>query len=141
MNKRDFVRIGIAGTAGAMFVPMDLMAGMVEPALKTKLAGGLYYTETAFGRWNQGLADHHLPKFDKQGSSLHVATNHPMNAYEHWIIKHQLLDSNFNFITENSYNPKSDKPESTFDISGHSGVIYVLTMCNVHDLWVNATEA
>ncbi|MGA8260911.1 MAG: desulfoferrodoxin family protein [Arenicellales bacterium] len=142
MNKREFIRIGIAGSAGALFVPSDLMAGMVEPALKTKLAGGVYHTATAFGRWNQALADHHLPMFDKQGTSLHVATNHPMNAYGHWIIKHQLLDSNFNFITEHIYDPTSDKkPETTFDVGGHSGVLYVLTMCNVHDLWVNATEA
>lgn len=140
MKRREFIRIGAAGTAGALFVPKELMAGMVEPALKTKLAGGVYYTADAFGRWNQGLADHHLPELEQQGGKLHVVTHHPMNAYQHWIIKHQLLDSNFNFITEHMYDPKTDKPETTFDVAGHKGVIYVLTMCNVHDLWVNATE-
>ena len=41
-----------------------------------------------------------------------------------------------------SYDPKTDKtPETIFDISGHNGMIYVLTVCNIHDVWVNATEA
>jgi len=41
MDKRDFIRISIAGVTGALFVPRILMADMVEPALKTKLAGGV----------------------------------------------------------------------------------------------------
>ncbi len=141
MNKRDFIRIGIAGAAGALFVPRELMAGMAEPALKTRLAGGVYHTGIAFGRWNKDVADHHLPEFEKQGDRLHVTTHHPMSAYGHYIIKHELLDADFNFITEHRYDPTTDKtPETVFDISGHGGVIYVLTMCNVHDLWVNAAE-
>lgn len=141
MDKREFIRISLAGTAGALFLPKTLMAGMVEPALKTKLAGGVYHTQDAFGRWNKGLADHHLPEFEKQGSNLKVTTHHPMSGYEHYIVKHQLLDADFNFITERPYNPKKDDtPEASFDVSGHKGIVYVLTMCNVHDVWVNATE-
>ncbi len=140
MKRREFIRIGVAGSAGALFVPKELMAGMVEPALKTKLAGGIYHTADAFGRWNKGVSEHHLPDLDKNGGKLHVVTHHPMDAYGHYIIKHQLFDSDFKFITEHSYDPKSDKPETDFDVSGHKGVVYVLTMCNVHDVWVNATE-
>ena len=142
MYKRDFIRIATAGVAGALFVPKALMAGMVEPALKSKLAGGVYYTEAAVGRWSKTLADHHLPVFEREGSRLQVTTNHPMPGYEHYIVKHQLLDSDFGFVAEHLYDPTTDKaPETVFDISGRSGVIYVLTMCNVHDVWVNATEA
>ena len=142
MNKRDFIRIAVAGSAGALFVPQELMAGMVEPALKNKLAGGVFHTETAFGRWNRAVADVHLPTFEKRGSNLHVSSDHhPMDAYSHWIIKHQLLDSNFNFITEHLYDPKTDKrPETSFDLGNRKGLIYVLTICNIHDMWVNATE-
>lgn len=141
MDKRQFIRISVAGAAGALFIPRELMAGMVEPALKTKLAGGVYHTADAFGRWNKGLADHHLPDFAKHGSKLQVTTHHPMPGYEHYIIKHQLLDANFNYITEHLYHPTKDKkPETSFDISGHKGVIYVLTMCNIHDVWMNAAE-
>jgi superoxide reductase len=140
VNKRDFICISIAGAAGVLFVPRKLMAD-VAPALDTKLAGGVYHTATAFGRWNQGIADAHLAEFKKTGSKLHVVSHHPMKSYEHYIVKHELLDSKFNFITEHSYDPKAVKtPEATFEIDGRSGVIYVLTMCNVHDVWVNATE-
>lgn len=141
MNKREFIRIGVAGVAGALFVPKDLMAGMVEPVLETRLAGGVYHTADAVGRWNQTLADHHLPDFDKSDGKLHVATHHPMPGYEHYIVKHQLLDADFKFITEHLYDPTRDKsPETSFDVSGHSGLVYAVTMCNVHDVWVNATE-
>ena len=141
MDKRQFIRISIAGAAGTLFVPKALFAGMVEPALKTKLAGGVYHTADAFGRWSKGVAEHHLPDLSQHGNQLHVATHHPMIANAHYIIKHQLLGANFDFITEHLYDPKEDKvPETTFDVSGHKGIIYVLTMCNIHDLWVNATE-
>ena len=141
MDKRQFIRVSIAGAAGTLFVPKALFAGTVEPALRTKLDGGVYHTADAFGRWNKGVADHHLPDFAKQGDQLHVSTHHPMIAYGHYIIKHQLLDADFNFIAEHPYDPKTEKaPETTFNVSGHKGIIYVLTVCNVHDLWVNATE-
>jgi superoxide reductase len=141
MDKRQFIRVSIAGATGALFVPRVLMAGMVEPALKTKLAGGVYHTDEAFGRWNKGVAEHHLADFAKHGQELHVESHHPMPGYEHYIVKHQLLDSNFKFITENRYDPSKDKkPETTFDVKGKKGLIYVITMCNVHDVWVNATE-
>lgn len=141
MNKRDFIRVSVAGATGALFVPRILMAGMVEPALKTKLAGGVYHTDDAFGRWNKKIADLHLAVFAKHGHDLHVESHHPMPGYNHYIIKHELLDANFNFITEHRYNPLKDKkPETTFNIKGHKGLIYVITMCNIHDVWINATE-
>jgi len=141
MDKREFIRIGAAGVAGGLFVPRDLMAGMVEPALKTKLEGGVYHTDEAFGRWNKGVAEHHLPALEKSGGSLHVATHHPMGSYGHYIIKHEVMDAQFKFMNEHLYNPTTDaKPETTFDLGGHSGLVYVLTMCNVHDVWLNAIE-
>lgn len=141
MDKREFIRISIAGATGALFVPRILMAGMMETALKTKLAGGVYETDIAFGRWNKKIAGLHLADCAKHGNELHVESHHPMPGYEHYIVKHQLLDSHFNFITEHRYNPTTDKkPETSFDIKGHKGLLYVITMCNVHDVWVNATE-
>jgi superoxide reductase len=141
MDKRQFIRVSIAGAAGALFVPRVLMADMVEPVLKTKLAGGVYHTADAFGRWNKAVAEHHLPDLAKNGNRLQVASHHPMDGYGHYIIKHQLLDASFNFITEQLYVPQKDaKPETAFDISGSKGMVYVLTMCNIHDVWLNATE-
>lgn len=141
MDKRTFLRISIAGAAGALFVPRELMADMVEPALKTRLAGGIYHTDVAFGRWNKTVAGLHLATFRKEGTQLHVASDHPMIAYKHYIIKHEIFNSDFRFIAEHRYDPTKDKkPEATFDTAGHTGLIYVLTMCNVHDVWVDATE-
>jgi len=140
MNKRDFICVSIAGAAGAMFVPRKLMAD-VAPALDTKLAGGVYHTATAFGRWNKQLADAHLADFEKTKGKLHVVSHHPMKSYDHYIVKHELLDANFDFIAEHSYDPKRVKtPETTFDLGDRSGIIYVMAICNVHDVWVNATE-
>jgi superoxide reductase len=145
MNKRDFIRFGIAGSAAGIFVPKAALAAGMDKVIGSKLAGGLYYTEHAFGRWNKGLADHHLPQLEKQTSGgatqLHVATAHPMNAYGHYIIKHQLHDHGLKFMQEYLYNPTTDtKPETTFDLGKHRGVVYVMTMCNVHDVWMNMIE-
>jgi superoxide reductase len=141
MNKRDFIRFGIAGSAAGIFVPKEALAAGMDKVIGSKLAGGLYYTEHAFGRWNKGLADHHLPHLEKQGSQLHVATAHPMNAWGHYIIKHQLHDHGLKFMQEHLYNPTTDaKPETTFDLGKHRGIVYVMTMCNVHDVWLNMIE-
>lgn len=141
MDKRDFIRVSIAGAAGALFVPRILMADMVETALKTRLAGGVYHTADAFGRWNKKISELHLAHATKQGDKLHVISHHPMPGYEHYIVKHELLDHHFRFIAEHRYNPLKDKtPETTFDIKGRKGLIYVITMCNVHDVWINAHE-
>jgi superoxide reductase len=141
MDKRDFIRVSIAGAAGALFVPRILMAGMVEPALKTRLAGGVYHTAEAFGRWNKKISALHLADTSKQGNELHVESHHPMDGYKHYIIKHQLLDAHFRFITEHRYDPLKDKkPRTVFNIKDHKGLIYVITMCNIHDVWINAHE-
>lgn len=145
MDKRSFIRFGLAGSAAGIVVPKMAFAAAMDMGLESKFAGGIYYTDEKFGRWNQALADHHLPQLDKKMSSgaaqLHVATNHPMNEYNHYIIKHQLLNSNFNFIQEHAYNPTKDKkPVAMFDIGSYHGPVYVMTMCNVHDVWMNMIE-
>ena len=63
-----------------------------------------------------------------------------MNAWGHYIIKHQLHDANLKFMQEHLYDPKKDKPQATFDLGNYRGVVYVLTMCNVHDVWMNMIE-
>jgi len=144
MDKRNFIRIGIAGSAAGLFVPKAALAAGMDKVIHSKLAGGLYYTEHAFGRWDKGVADHHLPHLDKQVSGgatqLQVVTMHPMVPYAHYIIKHQLHDQNLKFMQEHLYNPNTDKPQTTFDLGAHKGVVYVLTICNVHDTWVNMIE-
>lgn len=145
VDKRSFIRFGLAGGTASIITPKSVFAAGMDTGLKSKLAGGVFHTEDAFGRWNKGVADHHLPKFEKKMSGsaahLHVATDHPMIAYAHYIIKHELLNSDFRYMQEHPYNPTSDKaPVSTFDIGDYRGIVYVMTICNVHDVWLNMVE-
>jgi superoxide reductase len=144
MDKRSFIRLSVAGSAAGIIAPKTVLAAGMDKVLNSQLAGGLYYTSQAFGRWNQGLADHHLPHLDKEMSGgatkLQAVTNHPMNPYGHYIIKHQLHDANLVFMQERLYDPTKDKPQTVFDLGSYHGVVYVMTMCNIHDVWMNMIE-
>jgi superoxide reductase len=64
-----------------------------------------------------------------------------MKGFEHYIIKHVLLDKNYKFIDEHLFNPEKDKAAiSTFTLDQYNGAIYVLSLCNKHDLWLNSAS-
>jgi len=74
-------------------------------------------------------------------TQLHVTAAHPMDGLDHFIVKHQLLDKDLKFLQEHLFKPTVDKkPEFTFDLGNHKGVVYALSVCNVHDMWVNMIE-
>lgn len=136
MDRRNFIRLGIAGTIAGSMTPTIVSADT------NKLAGGLYYTKDAPGRWSKKIAGH-LPTIEVSkayvGAFLRITTPHPMNGYEHYIVKHIILDKNFNFIAEKMFNPLQDKTaESEFSIGKYRGLINVLSVCNQHDTWLNA---
>ena len=66
MDKRSFLRLTLAGSGLGLFVPKAVYAAMMESPLKSKLAGGMFFTEGALGRWNKGTASHHVPQLEKQ---------------------------------------------------------------------------
>ena len=104
MNRRSFIRIGIAGAATSIIAPEIILAGPLgEKINKTSMAGGLYYTQDSPGRWAK-KAGSHSPIVTKTDFGIRVITGHPMKVNDHWIIKHVLLDSDFKFITENMFN-------------------------------------
>ena len=145
MDKRSFIRLSVASGAADDFATREVLAAGMDKVIGSRFARDLFYTEHPFGRWTKGLADHHLPQLEKETSGgatqLHLATALPMNAYAHYIIKHQLHDHRLTFLREHLYNPTTDtKPETTFDLGNHRGVIYVLVICNVHDTWINMIE-
>lgn len=144
MDKRSFIRFSLAGGAAGLVAPSSVLAAGMDKVLDSQLAGGLYYTAHAFGRWNQGLADHHLPQLEKEMSGgatrLQAVTHHPMDPYGHYIIKHQLHDADLRFMQERRYDPTKDKPQTVFDLGSYRGVVYVMTMCNIHDVWMNMIE-
>lgn len=145
MDKRSFLRLTLAGTGLGFFVPKTVYAALQESPLKSKLAGGLFFTEDALGRWNKGTAAHHVPQLQKQTTAgktqLHVAADHPMDGLDHFIVKHQLLNQDLKFLQEHLFKPTVDKkPEFVFDLADYHGPVYAVTMCNKHDVWINMIE-
>ena len=141
MDRRDFVYMGLVGFGGSVIAPRMVLADI--PA--NPMAGGVYYTKEAPGRWSKKVGGH-LPSIEldkgEEGISVRVVTGHEMKGYEHYIIKHQLLDMNFAFLDENIFDPMKDKaPISTFLLPAYSGPLYAISMCNKHDTWLNVIEA
>lgn len=140
MDRRSFIRISAIGGATGWVAPKIVLAGLPQ----SPMAGGLYYTQDAPGRWS-GKVQGHLPiiEIDKKDSGLavRVITSHEMKGCEHYIIKHVLLDSRFQFLQEHLFDPQKDKaPISTFEIKAQPGPIYALSVCNLHDTWLNMAE-
>lgn len=73
--------------------------------------------------------------------NVKVVTEHEMKGYEHYIVKHVLLDKDFKFIAEHLFDPGEESlPLSVFTLKNHAGTLYALGLCNKHDLWLNSSE-
>jgi len=141
MERRNFIRLGIAGVGAGIVAPTIVLAETNKPVKGTS---DIYYTKDDPGRWSGKVATH-LPtiEIEKAGRSItvKVVTAHEMKGYEHYIVKHILLDSNHKFLEERMFDPTKDKAAvSTFTLQDYSGPIYALSMCNKHDLWLNAAD-
>jgi superoxide reductase len=141
MERRDFIRLSVAGVGAGVVAPVMVLA---KSDLQVKPASDIYYTEADPGRWSGKIATH-LPniKIEKTGGKVTVSvlTFHEMKDYKHYIVKHVLLDHNYKFLDENMFDPIKDKAAiSIFTLQDYSGPIYVLSMCNKHDLWLNGSE-
>lgn len=145
MDRRTFVRFGIAGAAATIAAPRPAQAASKSSSLDGKMAGGVYYTKDAPGRWGKKVGGH-VPIIEKKADSggktrVRVTTRHGMPGYEHYIVKHVLLDKDFKFIAEKMFDPKKDKkPVSTFVLDGYRGPLYALSVCNKHDTWIDVIE-
>ncbi|OYY92807.1 MAG: hypothetical protein B7Y41_14645 [Hydrogenophilales bacterium 28-61-23] len=137
MDRRNFMHLALAGSATAVLLPTSAHAA-ASPA------GGLYYTREAPGRWASKVATH-MPIVEvsqgKDGVVINVATPHEMKGYEHYIVKHVVLDKNYQFIAEKMFDPSKDSAAlSSFNVGQYKGVLNVLSMCNKHDLWLASVE-
>ena len=103
--------------------------------LEGPLAGSIYYTKEKPGKWEM-LVDSHLPQIIKKDSVIEVSTLHEMRGYEHYILKHIVLDNKLNIISEKIFDPSKDTPIPTHNISGYLDKMYVLSICNKHDAWL-----
>ena len=140
MDRRHFIRFGLAGIGTAMVAPRSVLASAAE----SSMAGGVYYTADAPGRWSNKVLSH-LPNIEiekqQQAATVRVLTRHTMEQYDHYIVKHIVLDKDFRFVAEKMFNPLQDKePLSEFALGEYSGRIHVLSVCNRHDTWMNIAE-
>jgi len=140
MERRDFIRLSVA-SAGASLIAPTLAAGD-EQATASR---DIYYTKDAPGRWAGKVATH-LPTIEitkaEDTATVKIVTPHEMKGYEHYIVKHVLLDKNYKFIDEHLFDPTKDSAAvSTFTLKNYSGAVYALSLCNKHDLWLNSAEA
>ncbi len=140
MERRNFIRMSVAGVGASIIAPAITLADSSKPAA----GADIYYTKEAPGRWSGKVATH-LPniEIEKAGGKITVkiVTGHEMKAYEHYIVKHVLLDQNYKFLDEHMFDPTKDTAAiSTFTLHDYSGPIYALSMCNKHDLWLNGAE-
>ena len=138
MERRDFFRWGAAGLGATLITPEWALAKNVKPTP----VSDIYYTKASPGRWKDKVGTH-LPSIgiEKSGSKItvKVVTSHEMKGFEHYIVKHVLLDQNYKFIDEHLFNPEKDKTAvSSFTLDNYNGAIYALSMCNKHDLWLNS---
>ena len=141
MERRDFIRLSVASVGTGIVAPSMVLA---EGAKQVKGASDIYYTKEDPGRWSGKVATH-LPniEIEKTGGkvTVKIVTPHEMKGYEHYIVKHVLLDQNYKFIDEHLFDPTKDTAAiSTFTLNDYSGSIYALSMCNKHDLWLNGSE-
>jgi len=141
MERRNFMRLSLATLGASIIAPTIALA---ESEKQAKGASDIYYTKEDPGRWSGKVATH-LPtiEIEKTGRkvTVKVVTAHEMKGYEHYIVKHVLLDSNHKFLDEHLFDPTNDKAAiSTFTLQDYSGPIYALSMCNKHDLWLSAAD-
>jgi len=141
MERRDFIRLSVAGAGASLIAPAIAAADAGKPVPP---AADIYYTKEAPGRWAGKVATH-LPNIDisKAGDdvTIKIVTPHEMKGYEHYIVKHVLLDKDYKFLNEHLFDPtKESVPSSEFTLKNYTGTIYALSMCNKHDLWVNNAE-
>jgi superoxide reductase len=140
MERRDFIRLSLTGVGSSMIAPLAL----AETTKQAAITSDIYYTKESPGRWSGKVATH-LPNIEidkKEGKVIvKVVTGHEMKGYEHYIVKHVLLDKNYKFLAEHMFNPLEDKTaSSSFPLDNYNGAIYVLSLCNKHDLWLNSAE-
>ena len=141
MERRNFIRLSLTGVGAALSIPAISRAA----SQKALPAGAdIFYTKDAPGRWAGKVATH-LPliEISKSGDdlSIKITTPHEMKAYEHYIVKHVLLDKDYKFIAEHMFDPSKDSVAvSSFALKNYSGAIFALSLCNKHDLWLNSAE-
>jgi len=140
MERRNFIQLGLISFGAGFFAPLTSLAETARfPA-----TADLIYSQSSQGRW-AGKAATHLPTIEINQSdgkiTVSVVTAHEMKGYEHYIVKHVLLDKNYAFIAEHMFDPDREKTaRSEFTLENYQGTLYALSLCNKHDLWLSSIQ-
>mgnify|MGYP001164963266 FL=1 len=139
-NRRAFIKGLFSIVPLKIFYPILLKAEKeINYLLNGPLAGSFYYTKTKPGKWKK-LIQSHIPILEVKKNSLLVSTLHEMKGYDHYIIKHIILDKKFNIISEKIFDPSMENPVSKHNIIGYSDRLYILSICNKHDTWLETIK-
>lgn len=141
MERRNFIRLAAIGAGVTAFAPALIHASDEKSAIINR---DIYYTKDYAGRWT-GKSATHLPVIEATkvdgNTVVKITTPHEMKGYEHYIVKHILLDKNYKFVEEYLFDPNKDKTAvSSFTVKNYNGTVYALSMCNKHDLWLSSAE-
>ncbi|MGN7612128.1 desulfoferrodoxin family protein [Magnetococcales bacterium HHB-1] len=145
MKRRDFIRstalfsTTLATTALISTTAKSSAPPQINHDTLLNLGGGLFYTRQAPGRWAKKVGSH-LPQIKYQQKKprtyhIEVVTPHGMTP-KHHIVKHQLLDANLRFLQEKVFDPNKDHPHTFFTLQDYQGPLFVASLCNLHDLWL-----
>ena len=146
-ERRNFLRLVAAGPAGALLLPIfaetgaGTMGADVEEAADVlgKLPDNILYSEAHQGVW-KGKAGSHVPKVEltKNGDkySMAVQTKHSMSE-RHYIVRHTVVTDCGKVIGAKTFH-WDDEPTSEyeFELDGNCKQFFVMSYCNLHDLWV-----
>ena len=136
-DKRKFIKNSIAFTLLSNIIAFKICAKQKSSyLLNGPLSGKIYYTRNSPGRW-KAILESHVPEVSINNNIVEVSTLHEMRGYEHYISKHIVLDHKLNIISEKMFDPSKDAPVSRHNIAGYHDKIFVLSVCNKHDTWLN----
>lgn len=149
-ERRNFLKLLAAGPAGALLLPVfaesgkGTMAADLEDVAEIlgRLPDNIIHSEAHQGVW-KGKAGSHVPKVDikKSGNkfSLAVETKHPMSE-KHYIVRHTIVTDCGKVLGAKTFSWE-DKPvsECEFELDGKCKQLFVMSYCNLHDLWVAPT--
>lgn len=141
MKRRNFICLTALGAGISTIAPVLALASDEKRAVNQS---DIFYTKDHAGRW-EGKSATHLPVITatKAGKEtiVKVTTPHEMKGYDHYIVKHVLLDKDHKFLDEYLFDPtKEQVAESTYTLRNYSGTVHALSFCNKHDLWLSSAE-
>ena len=67
---------------------------------------------------------------------VRTATNHSMKTSQ-FIVKHILTDVERSYVNEQVFDVAFDLPRSRFELNHYSGRLFIVSMFNLHDNWIN----